>query len=344
MGIKQLSKLLKEGCKKGIKERPLSYYASKKIAVDASMSIYQFLIAVRADGSTLGTEGATTSHLVGLFYRTIRMVELGITPVYVFDGMPPEMKMKELGKRTERRAAADKGYRDASETGDKEKMEMYDKRKTKVTLEHTEDCKRLLGLMGIPYVVAPSEAEAHCSLLCKRKKVYGVATEDMDALTFGAPILLRNLSASQSKKLPIVEYNLSQILEDLSLTLQEFVDLCILLGCDYCDTIKGIGPKKALGLVEKHRNIENMVDSGSLSIPDNWDYREARRIFEELPNAGEDEEFGISWDSVDREGLLKFLVDEKGFDPERVNKGIDKLMGSRRKSTQGRLDSFFTKR
>lgn len=344
MGIKQLAKLIRERSSRGVRERPLSYYSSKKIAIDASMSIYQFLVAVRADGTNLSIDNTTTSHLVGLFHRTIRMVELGITPVYVFDGAPPEMKIKELDKRIERRKTADREYRDAEEKGDKEKMEMYDKRKTKVTSEHTNDCKKLLELMGIPFVVAPSEAEAYCALLCRRQNVYAVATEDMDALTFGAPVVLRNFSVSQSRKLQICEYRLSQILEDLSFTSKEFIDLCILLGCDYCDTIKGIGPKRALTLIEKYRSIEDVVSSEELEIPEGWNYVDARRIFEDLPEVGESREFNISWESMDRDKLLKFLVEEKGFDPERVNKGIDKLTGSRGRKSQSRLDSFFIKK
>lgn len=343
MGIKQLSKLLKENSMKGIKERPLVYYSSKRVAIDASMSIYQFLIAVRSDGSVLGSGDTTTSHLVGLFYRTIRMVELGITPVYVFDGVPPEVKMKELGKRNERRAMADKEYKDASEAGDKRLMEMYDKRKTKVTGIHVEECKKLLELMGIPFETAPSEAEAYCALLCKKRVVYGVATEDMDSLTFGSPVVLRNFNGTRSKKLPVVEYNLRQLLEDLSLEQDEFVDLCILLGCDYCDTLKGIGPKKALGLIKKHRSIERILQEENLETPDGWGYEDAQKIFRSLAEIGDAKEFNISWNSIDRNGIVKFLVEEKGFDLERVTKGVDKLINSRRKSTQGRLDGFITK-
>lgn len=343
MGIKQLSKLLKENSGKGIRERPLTYYSSKKIAIDASMSIYQFLIAVRSDGSALGAGDSPTSHLVGLFYRTIRMVELGITPVYVFDGVPPEVKMNELRKRSERRASADREYREAEEAGNKELMEMYDKRKTKVTEVHVEECKRLLGLMGIPFETAPSEAEAYCALLCKKRVVYGVATEDMDALTFGSPVLLRNFSGSQSRKLPVVEYNLQQLLEGLSLEHHEFVDLCILLGCDYCETLKGIGPKKALGLVKKHGGIRQILENEGLEAPEDWRYEDARKIFETLPKAGDAREFNISWGSIDRNGIVQFLVEEKGFDPERVRRGVDKLEGSRKKGVQGRLDSFLTR-
>src|ERR1700691_641631 len=85
----------------------------RKVAIDASMSIYQFLIAVRQkDGEMLTNDaGETTrcvlrlggggvnealmfacSHLMGFFYRTIRIVENGIKPAYVFDGKPPELK------------------------------------------------------------------------------------------------------------------------------------------------------------------------------------------------------------------------------------------------------------
>ncbi|ADM11241.1 flap endonuclease-1 [Encephalitozoon intestinalis ATCC 50506] len=343
MGIKQLSKLLKENCAKGIKERPLAYYSSKRIAIDASMSMYQFLIAVRSDGSSLGNEDSPTSHLVGFFYRTIRMVELGIIPVYVFDGVPPEVKMKELEKRSERRAAADKEYKEASEMGDKKLMEMYDKRKTKVTGMHVEECKRLLGLMGIPFETAPSEAEAYCAFLCKKKAVYGVATEDMDALTFGSPVVLRNFSGSQSRKLPIVEYNLPELLESLSLEHEEFIDLCILLGCDYCGTLKGIGPKRALGLIKKHGGIEKILQSENLEVPDGWRYRDAQRIFGSLPEIGDAREFNISWGSIDRNGIVSFLVEEKGFDLERVNRGIEKLVNSRKKGVQGRLDGFIAR-
>jgi flap endonuclease-1 len=341
MGIKQLSKLVRDISPMGYKERPLAFYMSKKIAIDASLAIYQFLIAVRANGETLGVEEGTTSHLVGFFYRTIKYVEMGITPVYIFDGVPPEMKLQELGKRLERRKKADKEYREAVEAGDKEKMEMYDKRKTKVTPEHNAECQRLLRLMGIPFDTAPSEAEAHCAFLCRKRAVYGVATEDMDALTFGAPVLLRNFTVAKSKKLPIVEFNLAQILKDLGFDMEKFIDLCILLGCDYCSTIKGIGPKRALGMMQKHGSIEEVLGNERFDVPDEWEYKEAREIFVKLPEKSETKSYGIMWSEIDKEGIIKFLVDEKGFDRERVNKAVDKLLASKRMGTQGSLDSYF---
>ena len=79
---------------KSLKEHDIKTLFGRKVAIDASMSIYQFLIAVRQrDGEMLTNEhGETTSHLMGFFYRTIRIVENGIKPAYVFDGKPPDLK------------------------------------------------------------------------------------------------------------------------------------------------------------------------------------------------------------------------------------------------------------
>merc|ERR1712179_126585 len=167
-----------------MKENEIKNYFGRKVAIDASMCIYQFLIAARQDGNVLTNEaGETTSHLMGLFYRTIRMVDNGIKPVYVFDGKPPDMKGGELAKRTERRQEAQKQLAQAEEAGDDENVEKFTKRLVKVTKEHNEECKHLLKLIGIPYVDAPCEAEAQCAALVKAGKVFAVGTEDMDALT-----------------------------------------------------------------------------------------------------------------------------------------------------------------
>lgn len=135
------------------------------------MCLYQFLIAVRTEGAQLTSiDGETTSHLMGTFYRTIRLVENGIKPVYVFDGKPPDMKSGELNKRLERREEAQKALDKATEAGDAAEIEKFNRRLVKVTRQHADEAKQLLGLMGIPYVEAPCEAEAQCAaLVCKNK-------------------------------------------------------------------------------------------------------------------------------------------------------------------------------
>jgi len=169
---------------------------------------------------------------MGTFYRTIRMVDNGIKPVYVFDGKPPTMKSGELEKRTEKRQEAEKALEKAKETGDDEEMDKQNRRLVKVGKSHVADCKKLLELMGVPYVQAPCEAEAQCAELVKNGKVYAVGTEDMDALTFGSNVLLRHLTMSEARKMPIKEFYYDKILEGFEMNKEQFVDLCILLGCD----------------------------------------------------------------------------------------------------------------
>jgi len=345
MGILGLSKLIADIAPHAIKENEIKNYFGRKVAVDASMSLYQFLIAVRQEGAQLtSADGETTSHLLGFFYRTIRMVEAGIKPVYVFDGKPPQMKSGELEKRLERRAEAQKALEVAVEKGDVEEIDKQSRRVVKVGKTHVEEAQRLLKLMGIPFVTAPCEAEAQCAALQRTGKVYAVATEDMDALTFGTKVLLRHMTYSEARKMPIKEFYLDRVLEGLDLKMPEFIDLCILMGCDYCDSIKGIGPKRAIELIQKHRNIEGILknlDSKKYPIPEKWPYQEARRLFTE-PDIMDPEDVELVWGQPDEEGLVKYLHEEKAFAEDRVRNGSKKLQKAKSTSTQGRLDSFFT--
>src|ERR1700712_1828727 len=248
------------------------------------MSIYSFLIAVRSDGQQLMNEtGETTSHLMGMFYRTLRIVDNGIKPLYVFDGAPPKLKSGELAKRFQRKAEALEQHEEAKETGTAEEVERFSRRTVRVTREHNAECQRLLKLMGVPFIVAPTEAEAQCAVLARAGKVYAAASEDMDTLTFDSPILLRHLTFSEQRKEPIQEIHLDRVLEGLEMELDQFIDLCILLGCDYVDPIKGIGPSTALKLIRDHKNLEGVVEhfkSGTkYVVPDDWPYQDARALF-----------------------------------------------------------------
>lgn len=345
MGILGLSKLLGDYAPSAMKENEFKNYFGRKVAVDASMCIYQFLIAVRQDGSNLMNEdGETTSHLMGMFYRTIRMVENGIKPVYVFDGKPPDMKSGELAKRKERREEAQKQLEKAEEAGDEENIEKFNRRLVKVSKQHNEECKELLKYMGIPFINAPGEAEAQCAALVKAGKVYATGTEDMDALTFGTTVLLRNLTVAEARKLPIKEYHYNRVLEELGLTKDEFIDLCILLGCDYCDSIRGIGPKRAIDLIKQHKTIDEILkhlDSKKYTVPEDWMFKEARRLFQE-PEVADPEELELKWAEPDEEGLIDFMVTQKNFSEDRIRNGMKKLQKAKQGTTQGRLDSFFS--
>ncbi|PIK54652.1 putative flap endonuclease 1-like [Apostichopus japonicus] len=378
MGIHNLAKLIADFAPSAMKEQEMKSYFGRKIAIDASMCIYQFLIAVRSDGAQLANEdGEVTSHLVGLFYRTIRMVDNGIKPAGTklwVQGVipkifhitflqirvrrkPPDLNWR-IVKRKERRQEAEKELEKAKEAGDTENVQKFERRLVRATPQHNEDCKKLLKLMGIPYVEAPGEAEAQCVALVNGDKVYGVGTEDMDALTFGTKVMLRHLTASEAKKLPVQEYSFNKVLEGLNLSHEEvcrnplrvqsnmldFIDLCILMGCDYCGTIRGIGPKRAIELIQKYKNIEAVlenIDQKKYPPPEGWLFKQARELFKH-PDVTPAEDIELKWTDPDEEGVVDFMCKRFGFNEERIRNGCQKLKKGRKGSTQGRLDSFFT--
>lgn len=219
--------------------------------------------------------GEVTSHIQGMFNRTIKMMASGVRPVYVFDGKPPQMKGGELAKRIAKRAKAEVDLAEAKEGGDIDEVDKFSRRLVKVTRQHNEDCKELLKLMGVPFVDAPCEAEAQCAELAKKGKVYATATEDMDAITFRTPKLLRRFTFSQGKdKQAILEIDSEAVIRGLKLTYEQFIDLCIMCGCDYCSTIKGIGPKTALKLIRQYATLEKVIEhlkkEKKYDIPVDW--------------------------------------------------------------------------
>uniref|UniRef100_A0A0A9X3W2 Flap endonuclease 1 n=1 Tax=Lygus hesperus TaxID=30085 RepID=A0A0A9X3W2_LYGHE len=197
--------------------------------------------------------------------------------------------------------------------------------------------------MGVPVVEAPSEAEATCAELVKKKIVNAVATEDMDALTFGAPKLLRNVTAAASKNLDIIEIDLERILVELDLTYDQFIDLCILMGCDYTSSIRGIGPSKAYELIRKYHSIEEGLQSlqnTKYVVSNDFLYKEAAEFFKN-PQVVDTDTLQISWDPPNEEEIVKFLCDEKNFNRDRVEAGLERMRRARTKSQQQRLDSYF---
>ncbi|MBO4798585.1 MAG: flap structure-specific endonuclease, partial [Candidatus Methanomethylophilaceae archaeon] len=177
-------------------EISLESLRGKKIAVDAYNTIFQFLSIIRQpDGKPLcDSEGNVTSHLSGLLYRTANLIEAGIEPVFVFDGKPSELKAGTISGRIERRLKAETEYEKALAEGDLEKAFSKAQQTSRITPEILESSKKLLDLLGIPVVQAPSDGEAQAAYMCSRGSVYAAASQDYDSILFGAPLLVRNLT------------------------------------------------------------------------------------------------------------------------------------------------------
>ena len=354
MGIKQLFKLISENAPKAVTIQKMESYTGRTLAIDASTCLYQFLIAVRAGAdnqyaSLTNEAGEVTSHITGFLSRTIRLLEAGVKPVYVFDGKPPEFKTGELELRRERKEQAEEDVKKAVESGDQDALLKATKRTVRASQKMNDDAKKLLRLIGCPVVDAPSEAEATCAALAKSGKVFASVTEDMDVLCFGTPKMVKNLfstlqgsSSGNANKdaRPVVEIDLSIALEQLNVTMEQFVDFCIMCGCDYCGTIRGVGPAGAFKSIAELKNIEAVVEATDpAKIPENWPFAQARELFKN-PDVTIDVNTELT--EPDYEGLHKFLVEENQFSAERVGKQLDRLRAVRKQKTQMRLDNFFT--
>ncbi len=324
----------------------LSDLSHKVVAIDAYNTLYQFLSIIRQrDGTPLtDSHGNITSHLSGILYRITNLVESGIKPVFVFDGKPPEMKLQTLGKRKEVRESARVKWDDAKEKGLAEEAFKYAQASSKVNADIVNDAKHLLELMGIPYVQAPSEGEAQAAYMVQKGDADLVGSQDYDAMLFGAPDVVRNLTITGKRKVPRKNIyvdvkpeviNLNESLQALGVEREQLIDIAICVGTDYNSGLDGIGPKRAIKLIQKHDNIEVALGDIDRSI-DNLD--EMKEFFLHPPVT---DEYTLEWKNPNKEKLIEFLSHEHDFSEERVIKAADRLDAASGSRQQKTLDKWF---
>ena len=304
------------------------------IVIDAHNVLHQFLSSIRQrDGTPLkDSKGQITSHLSGILHRTANLVDARIRPVYVFDGEPPPLKAKTIQQRRERKEKAEKEWKEALEAGDLAKAKTKAQQTSRVTDEIIQQSKELLESLGIPYIQAPSEGEAQASYMVKKGDAYAVGSQDFDCLLIGSPVLVRNLTSSGRRKLPGKEayakvypkqIRLKPNLKSLGITHKQLVDMAILIGTDFNDGVRGIGPKKSLKLIKKVGNIENAIATfGGENAPTFEEIKEIRKIFLK-PKVTED--YTLEWFVPDNEKVLKVLCDKHQFTKERIEPILEKF-------------------
>ncbi len=313
----------------------------KRLALDAYNMFYQFLATIRQpDGQPFtAPDGAITSHLVGILYRTSSLLTNGILPVLVFDGKPLELKAATLRVRALAKARAEQQWEEALAAGDLERAKKKAGATSRMTPEMSDRAKELASLLGVPVVQAPSEGEAQATHMARKGEVWGVASEDYDNLLFGAPRLVKGLAAlrtvgSNPGTVRVIET--AQVLRDLDVTQEELVVMGMLMGTDFNEGFTGIGPKKALKLIHEHLGYEATVrkvggDPETL-LP-------VRAIFQSPPST---DDYSLQWKSPDADRLRTFLVTENGFEASRVERVIDRLRNLPPPTTarQSALDAF----
>lgn len=334
------------------KEISLNDLAGKVLAVDAYNNLYQYLTTIRGPDGSVFTDknGRVTSHLIGLFSRTTALLEKGLRLAFVFDGKPPAIKQRTWEKRTAAKAEAVKRFTEAEKAGAKEEMRKFAARASVLTREMVADAKEVITALGLPIVQAPSEGEAQTAHLVKRGDAYASVSQDYDNLIFGCPRLVRNLSiAGKRKKTGTLAHqtvkpeliSLPEVLQHLHLDIEQLRILAILVGTDYNPGgIKGIGPKTALKLLQEYGHdfsaIFEKVRWGEHSPELHW-----KEILQTIQTIPVTDEYTLRWQAPDEKQLRKLLINEHGFDAERVEKRLEALREVRKTTAQKGLGSFF---
>ncbi|MGC8586744.1 MAG: flap endonuclease-1 [Candidatus Micrarchaeia archaeon] len=348
-----ISKLVSE-VKESIELQQLS---GKRIAIDAYNTIYQFLSIIRQpDGTPLvDSKNRVTSHLSGLFYRTISMMQNGITPIYVFDGTPPPLKAKTIEARMNRREEAYKEWQKAKAKGMEEEARVHAMASTRINKEIVESSKELLRLMGVAYIQAPSEGEAQAARMVQEGLAYAAASQDYDLFLFGAERVVRNLTITGRRKLPrknvYIEVQpelalLSKLLEKLQITRRQLVWLGMLIGTDFNEGIKGVGPMTALKIAKSSNSLDEVSSTvkSKYGVDLGNDAHEVEEIFMN-PDTSEIDKAKMSSaikdSKPDKRMLIKFMCDEHGFSEERISKFADLLLSIRSAAGQKGISDWF---
>ncbi|HJJ47153.1 MAG TPA: flap endonuclease-1 [Methanocorpusculum sp.] len=303
-------------------------------AIDAYNALYQFLSGIRqADGSPLmDEEGRITSHLSGLLFRSAHLVEKNITPVYIFDGKPPEFKMKTLEHRQEIREHAKEKYDRAIEEGDEESARRYAMASSKVDAYVKDSAKELLTALGIAWIQAPSEGEAQASFMSRNGDVTYAVSQDYDSLLFGCKTLVRNITISGKRKIRGRVINLyperlelSRVLETIELSREELIQVALLIGTDYNSGISGVGPKTAVKIV-KAGNFEDRIQEAENSA-------DSAVLLNYFLHPEVTTDYSIASRSPDRNKVIEILCEQHGFTKERVNAGLDRIGAKKGQAT-----------
>ena len=319
----------------------------KRVGVDSFLLAFQFLTTIRdrsptGDGGPLRADnGKVVAHLMGFLSRASLMLSKGVNPVFIFDGKHPELKDDEISARRARREQAEVEWKAALDAGDFATAQKMAQRCVKYTPEMVEESMEMLSLMGIPAFRAKAEGEAQAAVMAANGQLDAVATQDWDALLYGAPIVIRNFSSDGSKRMGRIvraqRIDLAQLLTEHELTRDQLIDLAIMIGTDFHPGIKGIGPKTGLKLIKEHGNIESVCSAKDKDVPERLD--EIREVFRNHPVV-EIADSDLVQGDVDVEGLKKFLVEDRQFSQKRFDNAMELLEGAGLVRTGGQTSLF----
>ena len=296
MGIKQLYKMIKQHAPQAMTDHSLSEFKGSKVVIDFSLYVHRF-------NSVQGHS------FTGLFHQINLLKENEITPIYVFDGEYPEEKKSTMEER-KKIIKANKTKFENLQKQKSSKAELFKAKNRAFRIDDKEVkfCQKLFDLLGVPWIQAKGEADILMANMVASGKADAALTEDADLLAFGCPILWRKF-----KKGNIQVISLEKVLQGFNLNLDKFRQFCILSGCDYIDTIKGIGPKTALKILNQDENIDTLINNKNLS---DYNWQEVIDIFNSVESTRK-KKFVISKTNVKK--LIPFLRKNTELSEKRIS-------------------------
>lgn len=297
MGIKNFHQFMKKKAPEAYRNVHLSEYQGKSVAIDISGLIYKYKI--------LNKERWLDS-FVQLILKLRKNL---IHPIFIFDGKSPKAKDNEKTKRSQQRKILSEkvftlresldSYYSSGEINENLLKEMkkiegppslgnviginatqlekrYSQMESQIVKwseEDIENLHKIFDLLNISHTVSPSEAETLCASFALNGKVSAVVSNDSDVCVYGVQKFLYEINGMNEM---CVEIDTSQILRSLELTQEEFVDFCIMCGCDYNDNIPNVGPVNAYKLIKQYHSIDNLPKEYSIDI---LNHIESRSLF-----------------------------------------------------------------
>ena len=318
MGIRGLTSLIKKHVPDALQNYNISYFNGSRIAIDTSILLYKFRYTQRNDNA----------HISGFLNKCFTYVRHGIIPVFIIDGKPPPEKSNCIQKRYRHRQKLEKQIEELKEKignpGENardiiSKISKLDKQIITVTREHHEETRELLSLLGFKVIQSPGEAEETCVYLQKNDIVNFTYSDDTDVLPLGCPRVLRTGLRSNC----FTEIDLQKVLTGLGLTLDQFIDMCILCGCDYCPVIPRVNYQRAYELITQFKTIENVIASNTDKLPNDYNFQDARNIFKNNKSRME-VPLGDYVPHINEIGLYRFLTKRK-YSKRYISRYIDKF-------------------
>lgn len=295
MGIKSFRTLLSR-CPNAVYTVPLKAFSGETLAIDANnvvcakfkTSVSRYLNSFNDVDQEIDRDEILSMTIKAMVSYALTFLELKITPIFVFDGKPPDAKRATQDKRVaSRKKTVDdmKGMAAEIRAG---AGDLYKYKRKIVSSMHPKSSenttiRNVLESLGIPTVQAIGEAERLCAALSREGHCTAVVSEDSDTLAFAATTLIKNISRGQATCV-----SLSTLLQELGVTFPQFVDICIIAGCDYNSNIPGIGVCSGHELIKSYGRIENLPSTYRKKVIDLsiLNYTECRKQFGYTPSKG----------------------------------------------------------